>query len=701
MQEITSEFRERLFSALRVRIQDACPEFLSVTAVGSFLQSNDRSVASDVDLIVIVPQLNLDVFSRIRESVLALDLRALELPDWSLKVNDTFGPLKFNESNSLVIHLMIYDLEGHCRHVEDSPFTCLDWELGRTLSGYTLRELYPVGPVTLDDLILNRRGIENYLKDVEEGAVSYRRYVFDGQGKVSQVKSKMPCDERHTLEYAYHIMKFSILNLYKVLKQENIHLTYGEMTEFLSGFGGTAPEFDFAPDLRFFHELYLWKRENGRPPERPHERLLAFLNRMRSLTEFLNARLPVVSFLRHAETAFNDGSFLGQRRDPDILPPAEPLKTAFEYRSVWSGTLKRAVQTAELAAAPEMIRKDARLNEIDYGQAEGKTFPELKQLWPQVAEGWTRFRDVPFPAGENSSMVRKRLVSFIDEHLLDAEGNTLVVTHNVLMRLLVCQMFHLPVYQSYKFRIPNLSALHLKRFGRTLFPSISPLQRKQFRTQAALPPQRTPGSRCRYGLLWQPDSKTVGFVQRIKTRISGVEPDAGYCSHPVHSTFYVFQADERFEPQMVSLLRDAVLNLPSVRIEYGPPDCFRNDVCTGGDTLIWPIVPHDSLFILQTRLADLLERFRSVQPEAGKTPFSGEYLASFRKYGFPFIGKHWIPHITAASVRTQAGKEILAQCLSEKTRPEPEQLDSVSLFRIDGDEHKLVETFYFGDKQCE
>ena len=695
MQQITDKFKDLLLRRLREQIETVCPDFLSLSSVGSFLYAKDISSLCDVDLVVIVPRLDPQVFRKIGSAVTSLDPEVLGLPGWELRINDTFGPLKFNQPKLIVIHLMIYDLEGHKKHVEDSPFTCLDWELGRTVAGYSLRELYQAGPVTLRDLMKNRRGLETYLRDVMEGAISFRRYAFDASGKASQVKEKMICDDRHKCEYAYHIVKFSALNLYKVLHQKNVRLSEEEIVQFLKETGNDS---DAADDARFFRELRSWKRNSGPVPADIYPRLVKFLSRMEHFTAELEKSMPVISFVRHAETPFNDGSFLGQRRDPDILPQP-PLTEAQEFDNVWCGTLKRTIETAKLFARGKTIRQDCRLNEIDYGEAEGETFAGLKRRWPDIPAAWANLKDPHFPGGENSSEVQKRLLDFETEKLAASAGRSLAVTHNVLLRILVCNMLQVPLYHSWKFRIPHLKLLDTRLFDGRLIPAFSTELRKLFREQIAVPVTGSTCSPARYGILWQPSENACRFLEQIKEKIIAEEPEAPYCTHPVHCTFFVMTAQERFEARLEYLLADFVLRTESFRIEYNAPSVFRNDICTGGDTLIWPIVRNDALFKLQLTVADLLERFRHVAAAgSGQSKFQGEYLDSLEKYGFPFVGNHWLPHITAASVKTERGKKIIAEVLKQGTMPPAEMLDSISLFKINGDEHRLIQKFTFGDR---
>ena len=51
-----------------------------------------------------------------------------KLKPTSLRFDEERPPLKFDDEDTLVFHLMIYDVESHINHVIQSPFTCFDWE---------------------------------------------------------------------------------------------------------------------------------------------------------------------------------------------------------------------------------------------------------------------------------------------------------------------------------------------------------------------------------------------------------------------------------------------------------------------------------------------------------------------------------------------------------------------------------------------
>ena len=128
----------------------------SVTIVGSFHTKDDMSAISDIDTIVIVNKLNKLLYHQIIDFFKSISLDQFGFNDYEVIVNPTFGPLKFNQENSLVFHVMIYDIEGHRKHVIDSPFTCFEWQQFPPLIGKSLFEIYPSTALALDDIAGSR-----------------------------------------------------------------------------------------------------------------------------------------------------------------------------------------------------------------------------------------------------------------------------------------------------------------------------------------------------------------------------------------------------------------------------------------------------------------------------------------------------------------------------------------------------------------
>jgi broad specificity phosphatase PhoE len=114
------------------------------------------------------------------------------------------------------------------------------------------------------------------------------------------------------------------------------------------------------------------------------------------------------------------------RRQADVL--REPL-SKIDFDAVFTSPLLRARDTASLAGFPNAVALDD-LAELDYGQYEGKTISEIRQ----VAPGWTVWTG-PCPGGELLQDAAERAQRVI-ERACQYQGKVLLVSHGHFLRIL-------------------------------------------------------------------------------------------------------------------------------------------------------------------------------------------------------------------------------------------------------------------------
>ena len=97
---------------------------------------------------------------------------------------------------------------------------------------------------------------------------------------------------------------------------------------------------------------------------------------------------------------------------------------------MYSSPLQRARRTAEIAGFPK-ARLTALLQEVDYGEYEGKTTREIHQLRP----GWELYRDGS-PGGETPEQILARAEDFIAlvSPTASVNGRILAFSHGHLLR---------------------------------------------------------------------------------------------------------------------------------------------------------------------------------------------------------------------------------------------------------------------------
>jgi probable phosphoglycerate mutase len=109
--------------------------------------------------------------------------------------------------------------------------------------------------------------------------------------------------------------------------------------------------------------------------------------------------------------------------------------------AVYSSPLSRARRTAEAIASHLKLRVQTHLGlqDIDYGEWQGRTPEEARARWPGVVDAWY---DSPqaarIPSGETLEEVRIRAMAAIREIAGDHEGETVaVVAHTVVNRAIL------------------------------------------------------------------------------------------------------------------------------------------------------------------------------------------------------------------------------------------------------------------------
>ena len=148
-------------------------EVVSVTIVGSFSENFNLNKIGDLDIVIICKNFNRKIIIDAKNKV-----RSLRFNKKKIKINTSFGPIKFDPKKYLTIHLMIYDIKSHIEHTLRSPFTCYDWERSNWYRGKKLSSIFPVLNLQLRDFFEARRSASEYLKDLKRNKISYRDYVF-------------------------------------------------------------------------------------------------------------------------------------------------------------------------------------------------------------------------------------------------------------------------------------------------------------------------------------------------------------------------------------------------------------------------------------------------------------------------------------------------------------------------------------------
>jgi broad specificity phosphatase PhoE len=160
--------------------------------------------------------------------------------------------------------------------------------------------------------------------------------------------------------------------------------------------------------------------------------------------------------VRHGETIWHAENRYAGSSDIPLTPhgreQAEHL-AAWARRAgitaMWCSTMSRARDTARPVAHATGLtpRFDDRLRELDFGQGEGLTVPDMEERFPDRLGA---FRADPvanhLPGGEDPRRAVERAVPCLEEIAqLVPQGKVLVVAHTTLLRLCLCRLLGIPL----------------------------------------------------------------------------------------------------------------------------------------------------------------------------------------------------------------------------------------------------------------
>jgi broad specificity phosphatase PhoE/predicted nucleotidyltransferase len=468
MLKITKSLRNKVLKKSVLQLKNL-EDLLSITFVGSFIDKDNLKSVSDLDLIIITKKLNKKIFEKYIKLIKKINLKNV-LKKNNLIINSTFGPLKFNKNkNDLVVHLMIYDLKGHIDHCLKSPFTVYDWERSSFFYKNNLQNLYPVGTLQIRDFVEARRGIKSYLNDIIKKKISYREYSFKRNKYDTNIKN-LNLSDRDKLEFYFHISKNLILNFIKFINQKNkLYLLKKNDKKIYKFFGKNF----YLKHIREINQL-IHKKENSdfKLNDQFDKWIIKFVNDYQKKLNLVLKNSKKIVFFRHAKTSLNDGSFLGQYRNPGIIKQNK-LSKKYSFSKIFISPLKRCEETAKVLCKSKKYIKDKNLLEINYGQAEGMKLENFIIKYPQINEKWLNKKDPKFPSGESFKEVNFRVNKFIKRLIHLNQDNVCVITHNNFLRILIGQSFNIPKEKWYKIYISHLMKLEFVLYEKKFYPNIN------------------------------------------------------------------------------------------------------------------------------------------------------------------------------------------------------------------------------------
>lgn len=124
-----------------------------------------------------------------------------------------------------------------------------------------------------------------------------------------------------------------------------------------------------------------------------------------------------------------------------------PLLRTFKIDGLAASSLKRARQTGQILSATLGMKMttDSRLNEISFGEWEGRTAEELIRRKDTAFRLLCRGRHRTPPGGETLASFRRRVAAFLKDLLKQhPQGTVALVSHGGTIKMMLCEILRIP-----------------------------------------------------------------------------------------------------------------------------------------------------------------------------------------------------------------------------------------------------------------
>lgn len=202
-------------------------------------------------------------------------------------------------------------------------------------------------------------------------------------------------------------------------------------------------------------------------------------------------------------------------------------------------------------------------------------------------------------------------------------------------------------------------------------------------------------------LALEPDEVLTRRVLAYKERVRRLVGDQLYLADPPHLTLYV--ADFPAQEDLVGPIGELCHGLAAPAVTIPGWHVFEADQLTGNQTLVCDVTPDTGAALrhVQHEAVAAVAPLRDQQASRARYDkswprLSPEEQASVERFGFPFVGSVWRPHVTVASVRPEDWRAVWSD-LAGSPPEEAVRFPQLSLFALKEGRPSLIRRFLLED----
>ena len=162
-----------------------------------------------------------------------------------------------------------------------------------------------------------------------------------------------------------------------------------------------------------------------------------------------------------------------------------------------------------------------------------------------------------------------------------------------------------------------------------------------------------------------------------------------YLKHPVHLTLFTLNIKKINELKKI-YINDKGKQSKPFSVSLTKPGIFYNDPLTGGHTFFHHIKKNKKISEIQLKHLKKINNNLGVLKKNIKLLKNNILQNNYKKYGFPFVGKIWIPHTTIASIKNlKKNDKYIKQFLMKKIKLNC-FVKEIKFYKIIKDRHKFL-----------
>lgn len=179
-----------------------------------------------------------------------------------------------------------------------------------------------------------------------------------------------------------------------------------------------------------------------------------------------------------------------------------------------------------------------------------------------------------------------------------------------------------------------------------------------------------------------------------KKKVKNLFGDQVYLNHPVHLTLFTLKIRKISELKIFYKKLESKRETKSLIISLSSADIFLDDPLTGGHTIFYKIKKNKVLNLIQIDHLKKINKKITVLKNDLHLFKNLTLRKNYKDYGFPFVGKIWLPHITIASIKNiKSQDKFIRDFLKTKINLKC-VIDEIGFYKVIKDKH----TFLFKTK---